>query len=76
MRKRNRLPNTVYSIWDNKTDEVVIVDASAPACARYLGISLHTFYTVVSHVRAGTDKRYTIDTRRITKKDVDEVLIE
>lgn len=53
----------VYSVWDNRTDELVIVDGEAAACAKAMKLSLASFYSTVSRVASGKLKRWTIRKR-------------
>jgi hypothetical protein len=53
----------VYSVWDNKTDKAVIIDGEARKCAEAMGISFSSFYSIVSRLRKGQGKRWTISSR-------------
>ena len=63
----------VYSVWDNRTDELVILDGEADDCAKAMNLSASSFYSTVTKVKKGIVKRWTIKSRyldggkRITK---------
>ena len=48
----------LYTVYDNKTDFPVIVDGTSEECARAMGITLNTFYKLISYKK--TDKWYII----------------
>ena len=52
-----------YTVWNNKTDEVVIVDGTARECAKAMGITLETFYCAVTNARNRKVKKWTIKSR-------------
>ena len=68
--KKHKMPNKVYSIWDNKTDELLILDGDASACAARMGLTLGSFGTWVTRMRRRADARYTIETRRVQEGDI------
>lgn len=49
-----------YTVYDNRTDELVILDGTAQECAKDMGLTMSSFYTAAS--RSGTDrwKKWTI----------------
>lgn len=53
----------VYSVWDNRTDDIVIIDGEARDCAKAMNLSLSSFYSAVTLVRNGKLKRWTIQSR-------------
>ena len=57
-------PYIAYTIWDNKTDELVILDGSGRECAEAMGMSYATFRSILTKVRQGKDKKWTIKQRR------------
>lgn len=63
MRRKKRFPKRVYSVWDAETDELIILDADAAACAARLGVSTKTFIVYVSRHNNGTDRRFVIESR-------------
>lgn len=50
-----------YAIYLNKTDEI-IATGSSKECAKTLGISLASFYSLVSKNNRGIQKKYSIYT--------------
>lgn len=59
---------TLYSIWNNKNDEVIIIDGTAKECAYALGTSEETFRSIAIKVKQGVIKKWTIQTRKGNKK--------
>lgn len=56
--------SVLYTVWNNKTDEIVIVDGNAVECAKAMGISVRNFYSTVSKNLNGTIAKWTIEKRR------------
>lgn len=50
----------VYSVWENKTDRLVCIDAEAREAADAMGISLSSFCSTISRTKNGTHKKWTI----------------
>lgn len=59
----------VYTVWDNKTDELVILDGEAKECAKAMGIKFSSFYCLVSLTRSGKRKRWSIESRYLDKQE-------
>lgn len=59
----------LYSIWDNRTDELVILDGTAQQCADMLRRSVNSFYATVSRAKSGFIKRWTITRIFLDEKD-------
>ena len=53
----------LYSVWDNRTDELVILDGTAKQCAEIMGRPLKSFYSTVRRAKTGEIKRWTILSR-------------
>jgi hypothetical protein len=53
----------VYSIWNNKTDELVILDGTAKECAKMMGMGEGCFRSTISKVRSGKVKKWTVKQR-------------
>jgi len=53
----------VYSVWDNRTDELVILDGEAKDCAKAMNLSISSFYSIVTKVKKGIVKKWTIKSR-------------
>lgn len=58
----------LYSVWNNFTDEVVIVDGNYTECAKAMGISVNSFYSLVSRAKHGKSKKWTIEKKRLREK--------
>ena len=63
-RKKDRTESTfgrekLYSVWNNETDEVVIIDGNANECSKAMGISINSFYTLVTRCLKGELKKWT-----------------
>ncbi len=58
----------VYTVYNNKTDRVVIVDGEARECAKAMGVSLGTFYCTVCRARAGKIAKWHIESRYLDGK--------
>ena len=65
----------MYSVYDNRTDFPIVIDATAEECARALKRSLNSFYCLVSRVLKGSNKRYTVLRRFVDEEDDDNVEI-
>ena len=50
-----------YTVYDNRTDELVILDGTAEQCARAMGTSVGSFYSAVTRARTGKVKRWNIE---------------
>ena len=61
---RGRKPETLYSVWRNSDDRLLILDGTAEDCCSVMGITKHSFYRLMC--ASCKDDRYTI--RKITKK--------
>lgn len=59
-------PIILYSIWRNSDDRLLVLDGTAKQCCHILGITMHTFYGLVSRNASGEGK-YTV--RKIKASD-------
>lgn len=59
----------MYSIYDNRTDFPIVIDATAEECARVLKRTRNSFYCLVSRVLKGKNKRYAVLRRFIDEED-------
>jgi hypothetical protein len=50
----------VYTVYENKTDRLVCLDADANKAAAAMGISLSSFHSTYSRINNGTHKKWTI----------------
>ena len=57
--KAEREPFRYYTVWNAKTDELV-ADGTAAECAAIMGRSRTDFYTMVSRVKRGINKKYVV----------------
>ena len=60
----------MYSVYDNKTDLPIVIDATAEECARILKRSVNSLYCLVCRVLKGEIKRYTVLRRFADEEDV------
>ena len=61
---RGRKAETLYSVWRNSDDRLIILDGTAEQCCSVMGITKNSFYKLMC-ASYGDDK-YTI--RKITRK--------
>jgi len=59
----------MYSVYDNKTDFPIVIDATAEECAKVLNRTVASFYCLVSRVLKGEIKRYTVLRRFADEED-------
>lgn len=50
-----------YTVYDNRTDDLVILDGTAEECARLMKITVPSFYSAVTRARNGKVKRWHIE---------------
>lgn len=50
-----------YNIYDNRSGEMIISCGRAKECAEAMGVSMSSFYTTITRVQAGRNKRWTIE---------------
>lgn len=55
----------LYSVWNNITDEVVIIDGNYRECSKAMGVSEKSFYTLVTKACQGKSKKWTIEKRKL-----------
>ena len=46
-RGRKPGPQTLYTVWRNSDDRLMILDGTADQCAAVMGITKHSFYRLV-----------------------------
>lgn len=49
------------TVYDNRTDELVILDGTAEQCARAMGVTVGSFYSAVTRAKTGKIKRWHIE---------------
>ena len=59
----------LYSVWNNETDEVVIIDGNNVECARAMGVSQKSFYSLVTKNTKGNALKWTIEKTNLTEED-------
>ena len=60
--RKKGIPQTLYSVWRNSDDRLLILDGTAEECAALLGINLKSFYRLVcTKKNAGYGFAYTIN---------------
>lgn len=58
--------STLYSVWRNSDDKLMILDGTAEECCEILGINKKTFYPLVCK-SAGQGAQYAIRKRKGSK---------
>ena len=66
--KRNLSRYTIYTIWDNRYDNIM-ANGTSFQCARSLGIPISHFYSMVSRAKSGEIKKYSVIQQSVNKKD-------
>ena len=67
-RKRGRpkgTNNVVYTVYDNKTDEIVCFELPSNEAAKTIGMTDNTFRSTRVRTEKGINKRWTIVRRRL-----------
>jgi hypothetical protein len=62
----------LYSVWNNETDEVVIIDGNCVECAKAMGISPKSFHAIMMKSMQGKIKKWTFEKRLIREMNADE----
>ena len=50
-----------YTVYNNRTDELVCLDATAPEAAKAMGVTIKGFYPLVSNTLAGKCDKWHIE---------------
>lgn len=58
----------IYTVWDNSNDDVV-ANGPAQQCAKNLNMTTNNFRAIMSHVKNGTNKKYSFIKEIIKKED-------
>ena len=61
--------STLYSVWRNSDDKLLILDGTADECGAKLGINRNSFYRLVCSVNKGYGSMYTI--RKIRREEAE-----
>ena len=67
-RKRGRpkgTNNVVYTVYDNKTDEIVCFELPVVEAAKTIGMTANSFRSTCVRTEKGINKRWTIVKRKI-----------
>lgn len=59
-RQRRGRPKSLYTVYDNRTDQPVAVYEPARRAAALMGIKFASFYSIVSLARRGKNDRWHI----------------
>jgi hypothetical protein len=66
----HRRPKKVYSVWNNKTDELVILDGTAEECIKAIGwASRASFYSHISRAKSGEIRKWHIESRVLSREE-------
>lgn len=59
----------VYTVWNNRTDELVICDGTAPECAKAMGIKVGSFFSIITGTKNGRYSKWTIEPTYLEGRD-------
>lgn len=59
----------LYSVWNNFTDELIILDGTARQCADAMGISFKSFHSLKTRMNQGKLKKWTIEISEVDEDD-------
>ena len=62
----------VYSVWNNYTDEVVIIDGTVEECAKAMGISPNSFSSMMTRTHQGKTRKWTFEKTLIREMEEDD----
>lgn len=69
MKMKNKADEyVIYLVWDNRND-YIIAHGTAQQCAKNLNMTANNFRAVMSHVKNGTNKKYSFVKEIIKKED-------
>ena len=51
----------LYTVWNNYTDELVILDGTRRQCAEAMGVKLENFYSVISKSTKGKVNKWAVE---------------
>lgn len=55
----------LYSVWDNKNDNLLIIDGRPQQCADLMNVALGSFYSIFTRSKKGEVKRWHIECREV-----------
>jgi hypothetical protein len=67
--RKNKPSQALYSVWNNDTDELIILDGTARQCADAMGISFKSFHSTRTRLKQGKLKKWTIEISEETEND-------
>lgn len=53
--------HVLYSVWNNYTDELVILDGNYDECAKAMGVSARSFHSLMTRAKDGKLKKWTFE---------------
>ena len=53
-----------YSVWDNRNDQLVLLDGTAEKCADAMGVTVSSFRTIATKCKQGDERRWHVETNR------------
>ena len=69
LKRKRGLPkgtnNVIYTVYDNKTDDIVCFELPADEAAKTIGMTANTFRSTCVRTEKGINKRWTIVRRRL-----------
>ena len=76
-RRRKRIENgeptsrtrVLYSVWNNYTDELVVLDANYEECAKAMGVSVRSFHSMMTRAKNGKLKKWHFEKRKVDEDD-------
>ena len=63
---------SLYTVYDNRTDEPIVIDGTIEECVKKMGIRENSFYSTLWHIRRGDKTRWSI----LISKPVDSLSIQ
>ena len=63
-----------YTAWNNKTDELVILDGTSKECAEAMGVTLGTFYSYLCKSKQGVIRWDIIESRKEWREQMIELI--
>lgn len=62
----------LFTVWNNKTDELIILDGTTSECAKAMGIAEKTFASIVCRSKQGKLKKWSFEKILIREMNDDE----
>lgn len=64
----------VYTVWNNRTDELVICDGTASECAEAMGITIGSFFSIITGTKNGRYSKWTIKPTYLEGRDRERLI--